>query len=859
MLSIGIMSGGQCTYYLDLAQEDYYLEGGEPKGVWWGSGVQKLGVKGKVERDELKLLFSGYDPRKIPGKDERSYKKGLVQNAGKENRQPGWDLTFNAPKSVSVLWSQATPEVRQEIQKAHNEAVKAGLSYLEQAASYSRKGKGGATRERAGLVVATFEHGTSRALDPHLHTHCLVLNLGVTPDGKTRAIISKPFFNYKMSCGALYRTQLAAELGRRLGLEVEARNSWFELKGVPEKLIESFSKRRVQIQEKLKEVGLETASAAAWANLKTREVKKVVPPRNELFSEWRTETIGREFSEKDILKLLGKEITCDRTSSYNMALDQAVKKITQSKNHFTEKELVKYAAQATQAFYLDASYLLGWIKRDLENSERFVNLGERGGEVCYTTREVLTHEEKLIESAKRSQCTRTHILNKEKVKKVILKNTLDDEQALALRHLTLSKGSIKILSGIAGSGKTHTLNAVRQAYEKEGYTVYGAAISGKAAKELERGSGISSQTISLLGMRLEPSLWYELKHVAHQYIRAAKCKKTKSIDRLRLDKKTVLVIDEAGMVPTSIMAKLVEITEKNGSKLILSGEYNQLSPIQGASPLKAFKRELEYSELKKIRRQKSQIDQQVVRDFRSGSAKSALQSLSERGLVSVSKTKQKSIEKLVSDWSREVGEFPQKALIFCGTNKEREEINRQCQMEQSLCSRVNTTQGLKVNENYVFMGDRVLFTKNSYPLNVFNGDIGTVLSVNKRKKSLSIRKDDGQLIILPLKDYMHTHNEMKGKCALDLGYAVTTHKGQGVTVDRAFVLVGGTMQDREISYVQASRAREFTRLYTDELQAGEELTKLARQMEKSRAKDLAHDVIRENNENIQNLKRGLSR
>jgi len=161
MLSIGAMTGGQGQYYLDLSREDYYLNGGEPPGWWWGAGATSLKLRGLVARHELQQLLDGFSP-----KGER-----LTQNAGRDNRRPGWDLTFSAPKSVSVLWSQADAEARRQIQEAHLAAVKAGLHYLETEAAFTRRGKAGLERERTGLLVAGFEHGTSRAGDPQLHTH----------------------------------------------------------------------------------------------------------------------------------------------------------------------------------------------------------------------------------------------------------------------------------------------------------------------------------------------------------------------------------------------------------------------------------------------------------------------------------------------------------------------------------------------------------------------------------------------------------------------------------------------------------------------------------------------------------------
>ena len=212
MLSIAQMSGaGQGDYYLELAAEDYYLKGGEPPGIWEGKGAEELGLSGEVKAEDLKNILNGYSP---------DGSKELVQNAGKENRQSGWDLTFSAPKSVSTAWSQSEGEQRTAFQEAHKEAVKKALNYIENEAVTTRRGQGGTEKEKANIAIATFEHGTSRAQDPSLHTHALVVNAGVRADGSTGSIESRQIFSHKMAAGAVYRAELAKRIenDQRLGL-----------------------------------------------------------------------------------------------------------------------------------------------------------------------------------------------------------------------------------------------------------------------------------------------------------------------------------------------------------------------------------------------------------------------------------------------------------------------------------------------------------------------------------------------------------------------------------------------------------------------------------------------------------------
>ena len=276
MLSIGGMGSGQGNYYIELAKEDYYLEGGEPLGQWIGTGSAEKSLTGTVNKEAFHALFQGYSPDGLAK---------FVQSAGSETHRPGWDLTFSAPKSVSVLWSQVDAETRQVIQKAHFEAVKMAIGYLEDEAAVCRTGKGGHTQVQAKLIVSTFEHGTSRALDANLHTHALVLNMGVCEDGKIRTLESKPLFENKMAAGAIYRAEFSYQLQEALHVQVERERAWFEIKDVSKSLRDDMSTRRKEIEAVLHAKGYTSAEASAMAALATREVKGHVA-REELFQKW---------------------------------------------------------------------------------------------------------------------------------------------------------------------------------------------------------------------------------------------------------------------------------------------------------------------------------------------------------------------------------------------------------------------------------------------------------------------------------------------------------------------------------------------------------------------------------------------
>ena len=838
MLSIQAMKGGQGAYYLDLAQEDYYLEGGEPPGLWWGQGAKALHLQGQVERKELERMLKGFA--------EDGTK--LTQNAGRESRKPGWDLTFSAPKSVSVLWSQADGQTRAAIQAAHLAAVQAGLTYLENEASFSRRGKGGHEQERAGLCVSLFEHGTSRAGDPQLHTHCLGMNVGVRPDGTTGTVVSQLFYHHKMTAGAVYRAQLAYELRERLGLVCQRERTWFELAGVPKSLCDFFSQRRQQIKEKLGELGMETASAAAFAALETRNAKTLVAPRQQLFREWREAGPEHEFGSAEVRTLLDCVAPIFRAQTYQGALAEAVHEVTRGQSHFSEQEILRRTLEAAQGTGLDAPFVQGWVKHDLETNEQFIKLGERNGEDRYTTREILEQEKRLFEMANYLRWRHGQAVSAYKMDELA---TLRSEQRRAVEHLTEKVGAISILAGVAGTGKTTTLEACRKRWEAAGLTVVGAALAGKAAEQLEDGSGIRSCTLESLRMRMHPSAAWTWEHHATQLWRAARGKPTYQLKPLEINEKTVLVIDEAGMVGTAQMTRILEEVSRQGGKVVLVGDAKQLQPIEWGTPFAALAQRLGYAELKEIVRQRDERDRQVVRDMAAGKTEDALKSLDERRLVSVTKTRADAASELVTTWSREIGFEAKKSLIFCSTNEEAADLNRQCQAQQSLRRRTDSSRSIAIHESRAYVGDRVLCTQNSSRLGVRNGDLGTVQAIHRVLPRATIRLDSGEIVTVVPQLYVQRED---GACALRLGYAITTHKGQGSTVDYAYVLAGGSMQDREISYVQLSRARVQTRVFVDQQTAGKNLEGLTRQMDRSRAKDMASDVLREQQEHHRRLR-----
>jgi conjugative relaxase-like TrwC/TraI family protein len=280
--SISARGGVQAAlgYYAHLGQDDYYLRDREPPGGWAGEGAARLSLAGPVTKSEFQAALKGIDPRT----GER-----LAALGGRvQDHATGWDMTFSAPKSVSVLWALSEVRERPAIEGAHRTAVAAATRYLEQTAAWARRGKGGATREpTAGLLMATFEHHTSRELDPQLHAHVFIFNLAPRKDGTWGAIVSRELYKAQKQAGAVYRAALAGEL-ERTGYAVKRSGDNFRAAAIPRDVERAFSKRRQAIEAAAAEHGYRSPRGMELAALRTRRTKRNVD-RPALFEVWRTE------------------------------------------------------------------------------------------------------------------------------------------------------------------------------------------------------------------------------------------------------------------------------------------------------------------------------------------------------------------------------------------------------------------------------------------------------------------------------------------------------------------------------------------------------------------------------------------
>jgi Ti-type conjugative transfer relaxase TraA len=769
--------------------EDYYAESGQARGEWLGSGAAELHLSGAVTEQAFDTLAAGLHP---------DSGEPLVQRAG-EHHRPGWDLTFSAPKSVSVVWGIAAPEQRAAIERAHTLAVTRTLAFAEEQNLFiTRRGHDGKERESARPIIATYLHGTSREADPQLHTHAFVLNVAAREDGSYGTLETKPLYEWKMALGAAYRAELAEEI-RAQGYEIapDAKGS-MRLKDMPRTIERHFSKRRVQIEAAMAERGTTSAKAAELAALDTRKEKEAASATT-LRARWREEAVALGIGAEQLAELRGER------AHEREAIDTAavIERVSASHSTFTRADIARAVAEPAQV----AGGGLARIKETMAAitaDERLVKLNE----LRYTTRATLDLERSALERAKRLAHEASYPVEASATAAAIKNRPLSAEQRAALDHLT-GPGRLSNVEGLAGTGKSHLLGAAREAWEAAGYEPRAAALAGKAAKGLSEGSGLRAQTVH--------SLLADLKS-----------------GRDRLNRRTVLVIDEAGMIGSRQLARLLEETDKAHAKLVLVGDANQLQPIEAGQLFERVSREVGAARLTDIRRQRHESERDMVQALARGDTRAALDSLQARGRLHAANDREQAMQELVRDWDRtRDARNPSDDLMLGATRTDVRALNRLAREKLTERGELKAERLVEAENGPLALaeGDRIVITRNAKLLGMMNGDLGTVTAITERRGDIEItaQLDAGKVRTFSIAEHPH----------IEHGYALTAHKAQGVSVERAYVLAHENLSAREWSYVAGSRARDAVHLYAERSTAND----LERIMGRSHKKDTALDHV----------------
>ena len=763
------------SYYREQSA-DYYAKNPEEKqsGEWIGRGAQRFGLFEPPTREQLQSVLAG------------SLEGERVKNAGKPDRQTGWDLTFSPPKSVSIAWALANPEQRAKIEEAHHATVKEVFKYLEPKIT-TRRGYMGNRKEEAYIMGAMITHHTSRANDPQLHSHVVVPNFAGRTDGTVGTIESKAFYEYKMTVGALYQAGLAHRLNS-LGYTIEpGQKGTFRLSGVDERLEKLFSKRNAQIGKVVKAKEIKTYAGSAKVALTTRP-RKEATTLSERTAAWRREAKAVGLSTDIVYKKNPSAI--DKPNSLDI-LNAATGKLTQSQSVFREKDVVRELAVASMG-KLSAQEILELFKTARREEQIITLARDKSGKLVFTTREMIDVEKKMIGHLENLTGKRQHGVDP--VAALNQRKFLSDEQKHSIQA-ACGKSAIVIIQGRAGTGKTTMLSAVNESYSAAGWQVQGISLAGQAAQNLEQHTGIKSQTIAAWQRQSEGG---ELAQGQ------------------RLNNKTVLVVDEAGMVGSRQMAAILEKADTAGAKVILIGDERQLQPIEAGGALHSLDRRLAQlnteasSCMEDIKRQREEWMREIVKQAAQGHIEEALKELDKRGQVEIYSSATQAREKLVSDYLEKnaSAQAQKESIILTNHKSDAHTINQAVREKLQEQGRVGENR-LEVDngQNKIALaeGDRIMFTRNDYNLDVRNGQRGTVIEARERTQTIKVEMDNKQNKTINVEKYDH----------LDYGWASTTHKAQGITVDRAYVYMHTQepMASQQSTYVQISRSREETKIY----------------------------------------------
>ena len=723
--------------------------------------------------------------------------------------RPGYDLTLRPPKSVSLLWALGDADQRNSIRQAHREAVDAVIGYVERHALYARRGKGDRGKvETDGLVAAAFDHRTSRAGDPLLHTHVVTANLTRTIEGSWQAIDGRPLFDHARPAGFLYQAHLRHLLSRRLGLRWEpVRNGWGEIVGVPEHVIHAFSKRRDEIEEMVAEAGYSSARAHQAATLATRRSKEYGVDAETLEGRWRAEAEGLGFGPEQVSACFGREIAASDPNIPGLFADLAGSDgLTAQASTFRRKDVIEAISEragvavgaARIEELADAFISSGHVAALGQRPENVEQVHRRGGSrersqdlVLFTTPELLELERNLIVWATEGFGHVVPAARSDAVEQALaVRPSLSDEQIDMVRRVCSSDApAIQIVAGRPGAGKTYATAACVEAFVSSGVPVVGCALSATAAAELESATNLQVLTGSLACTIARLML---------------------DIDRHGLPRGAVVLVDEASMVGTRDLGAIAMRVQAVGGAIKLIGDPDQHGPVDAGGFFSAYGRsnDGDIVQLVDNNRQLDPTERQAIEEFRQGGVSAALARLEETGRIVKSPTAAASFKAIVGDWWQAVETGGCDPMI-AGPNRVRAELNHLARRRFAAEGRLGT-ETLRAGRREFAAGDWVVAKRNDRWLTSANGDFvkngstGVVAAVDHGLGSLVVDFHKEGRITLPSK-YLSNGG-------LDYGYARTTYGVQGATLDRTLYHASDQSSFEE-GYVALTRGRYQARLY----------------------------------------------
>jgi conjugative relaxase-like TrwC/TraI family protein len=629
------------------SKDNYYSQGeGLQNSQWQGSFAAHQGLEGSIHKGLEGSIHKADWQQACNGNDPQGNELRRKQN----NSRAGWDITLSAPKSASL---KALIDQDDRVLEAHRKAVHFTVQYIEQNCIYAQiKDQGQLKREQTQKgQFALFEHDDNRKQEPQLHTHVVILNQTLCQDGKTRTLDSRELFVQKKTIGAYYDHTFAHHL-KEQGFEIEWTSAHtFEIKGYQKDQLEAFSGRRQQIREHLaaQNIKLEhaTAQQKEIACLESRPIKlnKNEPIDREIQqTRWQEESDRLGIIHPQPIQTLNKLYELNpHPGSLNETINASIENATAYKVALTRQELLRVALAHTQEHYSPSE-----IEPALSNHPALIQTLD--GRL--TTQQTLEREQFILKTANGTQNTQPPLSSQERIAQVAQTTQLNEGQTQALYHIATSPDLIALVQGNAGAGKTYMLNAFRECLTPEARTqLRGLAPSAAAAETLETETSIPS--ITLDRYLLTPND--------------------------QTPKNQTLLIDEAGMISSQQMERLIRKAQATQSRIILVGDTQQLNSIEAGAPFRLLQERsnLKTATLSENLRQKTPhlfiaanlaAEQQTNEALETLDRHNSIQEISD-----LNQRNQSVAEQYLAREPREQA----RTLILCDTNQDRQAITDQ--------------------------------------------------------------------------------------------------------------------------------------------------------------------------------------
>ncbi|MBS1090735.1 relaxase domain-containing protein [Gluconobacter sp. Dm-74] len=743
----GLRNAAQASAYYDA--DDYYSEDGHAPSVWLGKGAVELGLASAVDSERFTRLLHGQI-----NKDQRL---GTSQD-GEWVHRPGWDVTFSAPKSVSIM---ALVAGDRRLIGAHDEAVRRTMALAEQHLAATRIREDGEVRREVtqNLVIASFRHGTSRALDPQLHSHNVILNMTQDQDSQWRSLEPRAFYQLQKQLGALYRQELAHEV-TELGYGItKGKDSSFEIAGLSPESLERFSQRAQAIEAQLAKRGKSRAQASAAEKqtvaLETRLAKEAVS-QADLVKTWRgaadsaglteekrrqlvaeaqgrlaaqsaqksSNAFGRELLADQVVAqgaaMLGERNSVFATTALHEAAGRfALGAVSQAEiaDAITRAETAGGLERRTYLDYRGAAFDGMTTATNIANERTLLRLEEDGRQKAVPILSPL-EAGKTVAQAEQSSALKGHAWN--------------EEQRAATAQILTSTSQIVGLQGYAGTAKTSTVLAtVAKSAEAQGYRVTALAPTASAAQVL--GNALDSRADTLARHLLAPGR--------------------------PSSQRQLWIVDEASLVSAKDMAKLLSTAQSHRARVLLVGDIKQLGSIEAGAAFEQLQEAgMETAKLKTILRQTNEHTKAAVEASLEGNAKKALEALDRGGgrVVEIASREARFVQ-IAEDYAALSTEERQKTLVIEPSREgrdgltqdirkkliERGQLGAEALNATKFVSKDLTKAEAKRAESYE-LGDIVRFAKDYADKGISRHGAYRVIQANEAKNVLMLQDERGR-------------------------------------------------------------------------------------------------------------------